>query len=430
MSDVERQIWNKIDTLQEKIMSFIQRIVRIPSLPGNEKEVQDVIASKLKEMDLVVEILPVSREKIQEHPAFSDDGFPYDNRLCVIGVWEELETQETQDHDKSLILNGHVDVVSPGNEELWTDSPWSGKIKGERIYGRGVLDMKSGLSAAIFAIQVLKELGYAPRKKVILESVVGEETGGCGTLTTILNGITADAAIVLEPTNFTICPVQAGALTFRLKIRGKSVHAAMKDQGISAIEKFYVILHAIDEYDRKRHAKYKHSLFKNPKNVAPISIGKIQSGDWPSTIPNELIAEGRLGVFPGESVESAKHKFLEMIRKSIQNDEWLKNNPPYIEWFEGQFESGETALNEPIISQLKKCHIDYFKKIPGIEGVTYGSDLRLFTNYARIPTVLYGPGDVMIAHGVDEWINIKDIMNAVKMVALLIFRWCGLKKIE
>ena len=145
---------------------------------------------------------------------------------------------------RSLILNGHVDVVPVGNQELWDDSPWSGKIREGKLYGRGSCDMKSGMSAGMFAVKALQSVGFSPQKDVLIESVIGEESGGVGTLTSIVKGYKADAAIIMEPTRLRICPVQAGALTFRIKVPGQSIHASMKKSGVSAIEKFYQILDA------------------------------------------------------------------------------------------------------------------------------------------------------------------------------------------
>ncbi|MHA2247172.1 MAG: ArgE/DapE family deacylase [Candidatus Hodarchaeales archaeon] len=427
MNPIAIKISETVDSMKEEIITFIQSLVRTPSLPGEEKAVQNLVASKLKEINLDVAIIPVKREEIEKHPAFCDDGVPFENRLTVVGTWKGIETQkiETKDRFRSLILNGHVDVVSPGNESLWHDSPWSGKVKEGKIYGRGSNDMKAGLSSAIFAVEVLQKLGYHPVKDVIIESVVGEETGGCGTLATIVKGFKADAAIIMEPTQLYICPIQSGALTFKINVAGRSIHACMKNKGISAIEKFYLIFKAISELEKRRHLDYHNSLYEDPMNVAPISIGTLSSGDWHSTVPGELIAEGRYGVFPGESIEKARQVFGQIVEKVAQKDEWLKEHPPVVEWVEGQFESGETKLDEPIIKQVSNCHENIFRKPPEIKGVTYGADLRLFTNHAKIPTILYGPGDLSHAHTIDEFISIDEVMKAIKVLSLTIINWSG-----
>src|SRR6185369_2169485 len=287
--------------------------------------------------------------------------------------------------------------------ELWDESPWSGRINDGKLYGRGSCDMKSGLAAGIFAVQALQQLGYTPPKDVLIESVIGEESGGVGTLTSIVKGYRADAAIIMEPTRLMMCPAHAGALTFRLKVPGQAIHASMKRSGVSAIEKFYCILEAANELERQRHQSYHNPLYPDPLGIAPISFGTVRGGEWHSTVPNEVVVEGRYGVLPGESRETAREIFAETIESVSVNDPWLKDNRPVLEWFEGQFESGETDVRDPIFELLAGSHRDVVGKAPQVQGVPYGSDLRLFTNHGKMPAILYGPGDVANAHSVNEY---------------------------
>lgn len=415
-----RDISSAVDEIKDEMIAFIQKLVQTPSLPAQEKDVQGIIAAKLGELKLAVDILSLDEDELVRHPAFSDDGFPIAGRVNVGGHWMGHSVQESP----ALILNGHVDVVSPGAEEMWDESPYSGTVKNGRIYGRGSADMKSGLSAAIFAVQVLQKIGFHPEKDLLIHSVVGEETGGCGTLTNIIKGHRADAAIIMEPTKLNIYPLHSGALSFRVKVKGKAMHACMKNKGVSAIEKFYIILKAVNDLDKERHAQYSNPIFEDPKNVAPISFGTLRSGDWPSTVPGDLVTEGRYGVFPGEPIEEAKKVFEECIDRACLSDDWLKNNLPEVEWFEGRFEPGETSLDEPVIKTLSACHRAVLGQDVKYVGATYGSDLRLFTNHAGIPAVLYGPGDVLDAHTVNESIAIDEILSAVKVLALMIMNWC------
>ena len=410
-----------VDRLQNDMIAFIQKLVIEPSLPGEEGILKGVISAKLEALGMRVEHLPVNPQTLQNHPAFCDDGFPYDNRSNVIGILQGKDPS----NNRCLILNGHIDVVSPGDEDLWSASPWSGKVDKGRIFGRGAVDMKSGLAAGIFALEALGRAGIHLNGNLLIQCVAGEETGGCGTLAAIMEGYTADAAVIIEPTRLTICPVQSGALSFRLTVKGRSVHACMKNKGVNAIEKFLPLFQAVEAFNTARHQQYQNPLYPDPLNVAPTCINVVNSGDWPSTVPDKLTADGRFGVFPDESVEGAKKCFLTMIQQAAEKDPWLKENPPKIEWIEGQFEPGQTNLDAPIIKTITACHQDVLGEKPGMEGVTYGSDLRLFTNHARIPAVLYGPGDVLDAHTVDESISIAEVVKATKVLALTIMQWCN-----
>ena len=312
-----------------------------------------------------------------------------------------------------------------GDLTLWDDSPWSGAIRDGKLYGRGACDMKAGLCVGIFAVDVLQRLGYRPARDVLIEAVIGEESGGIGTLTTIVKGYTADAAILLEPTRLGICPVQSGALTFRLTVVGRSIHAAMKPYGVSAIEKFALLFSVINQLEAERHRAFKHPLYEDPNNIAPINVGTVRGGNWHSTVPDEVVAEGRMGVLPGESNEAARRAFETAIQLAAESDSWLRENPPKVEWFEGQFASAETPLDHPLIQQLSEVHQQVTGVAPVIRGVTYGSDMRLFINDANIPATHYGPGDVGMAHAANEFVPLDEVITATKVVAGLVAKWCG-----
>jgi acetylornithine deacetylase len=402
---------------RDDLASFAQALVRAPSLPDHEHEVQELVARRLRGQGLEVSVLPVRFDRLRGHPAFGDDGFSPDGRIDVIGRWRG------SGRGRSLILNGHVDVVSPGDESRWTDSPWSGTIRDGRLFGRGACDMKSGLAAGIMTLQVLQDLGWAPGGDVIVESVIGEESGGVGTLATIVEGIRADGVIILEPTGLDLCPVQSGALTFRLTVPGRAAHGAMRQHGVSAIEKFSLLHAAIRDLEQARNAVHPHPLYDDPAFIAPVSIGTIRGGDWHSTVPESVVAEGRFGVFPGESVAEARAALEHTVAQAAGGDPWLASNSPVIEWFEGQFESGETAADHPLLTTLSQAHATVLGAPPRTRGVPYGSDLRLFTNHASMPAVLYGPGDVSLAHAVDEWIAFDQVAEAVAVLAHTVVNW-------
>ena len=419
MNNYSSIINSTVNDMREEIILFIQNLVQSPSLANDENDVQEIILNKLDSLQLKAEIIPVNFDSIKDHPAFSDDGFSPDSRINVIGNWNKNMK------GRSLILNGHVDVVPTGSKTLWEDSPWSGKIKDDRIYGRGSCDMKAGLASGILAVQVLKTIGFEPNGNVMIQSVVGEESGGCGTLTNIVKGYKGDAAVILEPTSLKLCPIQSGALTFRLTIPGQATHAAMRWDGISAIEKFNIINQSIIELEKERHSLFSVEYYESPERVAPINIGTIKGGEWHSTVPDSVIVEGRLGVFPGEPVSDARTAFSNHIIKVSNSDPWLKKNPPIIEWFEGQFESGQTDIDHSIINHLKEAYNNVNNSNPIIEGVTYGSDLRLFTNHADIPALLFGPGDVRLAHSANEYVEIEEVLTCIKIISNLIINWCG-----
>lgn len=419
--DLYPEIEQAVQSARGELVSFLQKMVQTPSLPDHEHAVQELVADKLRSLGMEVDIVPTLFAEMRHHPAFGDDGFSADQRINVVGRWRGSGAGP----GKSLLLNGHVDVVPPGDSSLWMASPWSGEIRADHLYGRGSCDMKAGLCAGIFAVDVLRRLGYQPAADILIESVIGEETGGVGTLATILKGYRADGAVLLEPTDLEISPVQSGALTFRLVVPGRAAHAAMKPHGVSAIEKFALLLQAINQLEKERHQNFSHPLYEDPTNIAPINIGTLRAGDWHSTVPEELVAEGRMGVLPGESNESARRALQTAIDVTSAADPWLSQHPARLEWFEGQFESAETSQDDPLITSLATAHKRVLGKTPILRAVTYGSDMRLFINHAHMPATHYGPGDVELAHSVDESVPLDQVLQVTCVIAQLVTQWCG-----
>jgi len=400
-------------SLRSELFDLASDLVRRKSVTGDEDDAQRALAERLRDWGLDIDLWRID-PAIRSHPAFCDDGERVE-RLNLVARWGE-------GGPAALLLNGHVDVVPEGERERWRSDPYSGEIREGALHGRGSCDMKGGLAAAAIAVRAAMKLGIEPRRPILLESVVGEETGGLGTLAAITRGYRADAAVITEPTSLELCPVQAGALSFRLHVRGKSAHGAMRREGVSAVEKFFPVYRALDSLETERHRGFRHPLYPAGNLVAPLSVGKVEAGNWPSTVPEELRAEGRLGVFPGEDCASARAAFEAAIAKLGDDDPWFAESPVGVEWFEGQFEPGETALDSPILSELSECHQEMLGSDASTHGVSYGSDLRLFTRYAKMPAVLYGPGDVRRAHSANESVLLEELVQTAEVLTLLIAR--------
>lgn len=406
---IDDEVVAAVEALTDDLVALAQALVREPSLPDAEGPAQALVAAALRDLGLEVVELPCRFAELHDHPAFCDDGFSPDGRLDVIGRWRG------RGRGRSLVLNGHIDVVPEGDHERWSRSPWSGAVDGGALHGRGSCDMKAGLAAAVVAVSAAQRVGFQPRGDVLVQSVVGEETGGLGTLAAIVHGFTADAALILEPTRLDACPVQSGALTFRLTVHGRASHGATKNDGVSALDKLRLLLDALDQLEVERDAAV----------TAPISVGTVRGGIWPSSVPDEVVVEGRYGVLPGEAVADARRSFEDGLALAVAGDEWLRSHPPGLDWIEGQFESGATPADDPFLVALGAAHKTATGSAVRTRPVPYGSDLRLFTNHAAMPAVLYGPGDVTLAHGVDELVPIAEVVAAAKTAAVLLTRWCA-----
>jgi acetylornithine deacetylase len=233
-----------------------------------------------------------------------------------------------------------------------------------------------------------------------------------------------DAALITEPTRLRLVPAQGGSLVFRLTVPGRSAHAAVRDEGVSALEKFIPIFEDLRALERERNAALSHPLYDEISNKVPINIGLVRAGNWASTVPESLVAEGRIGLIPGEEVEPFRELVTERIASVANQNLWLREHPPEIEWFGGQFAPAEIPLDAPICKAVKRAHERVTGEEPAVEGVPYGADMRLFILFGGMPCVMYGAGDVNVAHAPNEHINITDLLTATKTVACLLVDWC------
>jgi acetylornithine deacetylase len=212
---------------------------------------------------------------------------------------------------------------------------------------------------------------------------------------------------------------------FRLKVSGRSAHAAVREEGVSALEKFIPIFEDLMKLEAERNATLHHPLYEHLPNKVPISIGLVRAGNWASTVPETLVAEGRVGLLPGEEIEPFRELVAGLVATVAERDPWLKDNPPKLEWHGGQFAPAEVPPDAPICETLKRAHEGAVGEEPTVEGVPYGADMRLFIRFGGMPCVMYGAGDVNMAHAPDEHVSITELMTATKTVACLLADWCG-----
>jgi len=392
-----------------------QDLVRVPSVTGNERAVQDLVALSLEEAGLEVDRFEADLDQLKAHPRFPGMEVDRTEAVLVAGLLG-------QKGERSLILNGHVDVVPVGDRHSWHASPWSAHIQAGRLFGRGACDMKAGLAVGISAAAALKKSGLPLRGRLVVQSVVGEEDGGIGSFAMAERGYRADAAYVLEPTRLRLIPAQAGALSFRLRISGRSAHASVRYEGVSAIEKFELVEARLRQLERALNQET-HPLFAQYPVAYALSIGRVRAGSWSSTVPDELECEGRVGVPVGTASAEVRGLFAAALADAAQRDAWLNEHPPRLEWYGGQFDAVEVDANLPAFVALQAAHADEFGVPPELVGAPYGSDMRLLVHEAETPAILYGPGDIRQAHVSDEWIAVNEIVQAVRVVTAAAARY-------
>jgi acetylornithine deacetylase len=389
---------------RDAMVGLLADLVRIPSVSGSdaEREIQDVLAGHLDDAGLAVDLWPIDLAAVLAAP--DAPGMEVD-RHAAQGLVGRLPGGD----GPTLLFNAHVDVVPPGDPGAWSRDPFSGAVVDGTLYGRGSCDMKAGLVAALWAVRAIRAIGVAPPGDVLLACVAGEEDGGLGTFALLERGWTADACVIPEPTGLDIVPANAGALTFRLRVPGQATHASRRLEGVSAIEKFVPVLEALAGLEARRNTDV-DPLVGVWTLPYPLSIGTLSSGDWPSSVPDLLVAEGRIGVALDEPVAAARDALEAAVAEVCAADPWLSDHPVTVEWWGGQFASGRLPAGTGLVERVSSAHAEVTDgAVPSVWGAPYGSDLRLLVGKGGIPTVQYGPGDAAVAHGPDEHVRLDEV---------------------
>ena len=416
LTSIERQALDAID--ERQLRDELAALLRFPSLGGDEDAVQAHMAARLAGLGAEIDAWEIDVPALASHPSFSME-VPRTRGAGVVG------TLAGHGDGPVLIFNGHVDVVPVGDASRWTVPPFEATERDGRIYGRGSCDMKGGLACALTAIAALRAAGIRLRGRLAVHSVIAEEDGGAGTLATLLRGHTGDGAISMEPTRLAVAPAHAGALSFRVRVPGRATHGCVREEGVSALETFEPIHHALLALERERNARLAHPLFAGYRLPYALSIGKVTAGDWPSSVPDLLICEGRYGIAPGEDAGRAVVEFERAVAAAAAAHPFLVEHRPQVEWWGGRFLPARTADDAAVVRATATARGDLTGAPARVEGMTYGADMRLLVNDGGIPTVLFGPGDVRQAHGPDESVPVADLIAVTRTLAVAAVRFCG-----
>ncbi len=431
-----KQVLDAVEKLQDEIVSLVGELVRIPSVNpkypgmdyqkvvGGETACNERLAQAYREVGCKVAF--VEREK---------------NRANLVGVLKG------KGGGRSLIYNGHIDTVPIGNASDWkTQDPFSGKVEDGKLYGRGSADMKGGLVAQLKGIEAVLRSGLRLKGNLILESVVGEETmtHEAG-VSAVCEKYKADAAIVSEPTGppfpLAVVPVTPGLIWFTITCRGKASHAGVRSEmirpggrgsevAVSAIEKGVFILEALRQLEEQWGQSKKHPLFR--PGYFTLHPGVITGGPngvlIPFVISEFCTIEYAVWYPPQEREEDIKKEISEYVTKTCQLDPWLSENAPEIK-FNLHWPPAQIPVDHPVVQTCAQAHreavspqrVDDRDLFQAFNAVCDAA----FLNKAGIPTVIYGPGSILQAHAVDEYVNIAELITATKTFALAAMDWCG-----
>ena len=451
MDKIEQQLVQYVDEHKDDFIKFLGDLVKVPSITGYEKKAQEFVRDKiaglgfeteLKEADVkkmfemfpeVAQVPSIGEEGL-DMPLMTEDKFTYEQLMA--SPFDRLKSYKDRPNligklkgkggGKSLILNGHIDTVPIGDESKWHVDPFGAEIKDGKLYGRGAVDMKGGVAAMVSAVETLTALKVPLSGDLMLQTVVNEEHAGGGALGIVADGYTADAAIVTEPAGpggNVILDGNGGGVYWEVRIKGHETHAGSRWQnnkpfGISAIEKAALVVDSLISLEK--------GLNKD-KTMMSLCIGTIKGGTYATATAAECVINGVAYFSPGLGTgKEGIMRVKKMLKDAALNidDEWLKANPPVI-----KFQHYDDAYMLPADKQeIKTLTEDVIRDVLGKEPVITqlggGCDARHFGNQGGIPAIVYGPGDIKMAHSADEYISLDDYIKGIKVLVLTIYRWC------
>jgi acetylornithine deacetylase len=418
LSRAEVRVLDALD--DQALVDDLVAMVRVPSVTGTdaESDLQHRHADRLAELGFEVDLWRLDLDGLAAHPDHPGTEAPRTEGYGVVAALGPAGVP-------ALVLQAHVDVVPTGDLEKWAGhDPWAGAISGDALHGRGACDMKAGAVANLAVARALVVSGVTLERPFALHAVISEEDGGLGAFATMLRGHRGEAAVITEPTSGDVVVANAGALTFELRVPGRAAHGSARLEGHSAVEAFWSVHTAIVRLERERN-RHPDPLFDGNPLPYPISIGTVLAGDWASSVPDLLVARGRLGVQLDEPPAEARAALERAVAEACGHDPWLREHPAEVRWPGGQFASGRLDGAHPLIGELSGAIRAVERRNVATSAAPYGSDLRLYAGLGGIPTLHYGPGDVRLAHGPRERVDLPELISTARSLAVLAVRRCG-----
>jgi acetylornithine deacetylase len=409
MTDAE--VLAAVEAEREWMEDLLVRLTAAPTPLGEEEAGQRVMEAAFTDCGLQPRSVYLDADALRAAPGASPFSWDVSGKRNVVADWQPQDSG-----GRSLILNGHVDVVPPAAEQLWTSPPYEPRRDGDWLYGRGAGDMKAGLVAMTGAVRALKTAGQAPQAPVQLQSVVEEECTGHGALMCLLDGADADACVIPEPHPDHITVAQVGVLWFHVEIEGVPAHAAYASEGFNAIDAAHTAIGRLRELEAQLNAAppAPFDVHAHPINFNP---GVIAGGDWPSTVPATCTLSCRIGMYPGQDPEELKRA----VEAALAPLEYAR-----VRYDGFACEGAAVAYDEPVVGALSAAYKRVQGEDPPLIATTATTDARHFVRHG-IPAVCFGPRGERI-HGIDERVSLRSVIESAQVLALFIRDWCGLSK--
>lgn len=404
-------------------VEWLKTLVGFASLRGREGPCQDWLAREFRTRGWSVDRYTLSEIAMAGEPGYS----PVMDTDYGAAVQVVAAVRVDQPIGRSLILQGHVDVVPEGPPEMWESPPFRPVVRGGRLYGRGAGDMKSGVSAMVFALDALRTAGYGPGADVYVQTVTEEECTGNGALSTLVRGYRADACLIPEPTAGRILRGTVGVMWFRLRIRGRPVHVSESERGTNAILSAFHLITAIQAYARELNERVaSHPWFSKIEAPIKFNPGKIRGGDWASSTPAWCEVDCRIAAMPGMSLADFRQELEGVIARAARADSFLADSPPEIVWNGFQADDYVLEPGSPFEAAVRAAHLEVTGQEPEERILPAVTDCRFYGRYYGIPSLAYGPA-AGEGHGFDEWVDLESLKQTTTAIAEFIAAWCGLR---
>lgn len=399
--------------LEDEAVNLLSELIGFESTVGHEGPVMEYMHGCMAEVADEVEFVEVT-EAITQDPDYS-----YPVRLQYGDRPNVRAVKRGTGGGRTLLLNTHLDVVPPSSGHV---DPFEARLERGLIYGRGACDAKGQATTIWLLFRLLDELGIRPAGDLIAHLVIEEEIGGNGTVAMARRGERADACIVLEPTEFRILPQVRGAVWFEATVFGQAGHSGRPGGTVSALLKAIEVIRIFTEYHDRilAESRGKFPLFDQFENPMPLTIGQLEAGNWPAQAPQRAVLKGVLGLLP----DRTKEQVMEELRAAVVNggDEWLA------EHFEIEFtyrhDANVIEPDHPLVLALQEA-VRVVGRPGEVSAMTASCDAWVYNNQLHIPTVVFGPGSLGVAHSDQEHIAVRDMLEAAAALATFVRGFCG-----
>jgi acetylornithine deacetylase len=422
LTERETALLASADAVFPEALSFIEDMVQTYAVLGHEQAVLHCVENRMTGLGLPVTRVGMHKALLSQHDLYTPVAWDHDNKYNLVS---QLNPGAA---GKTLVFNGHLDVVPAEPFDMWTRPPNEPWQQDGWLYGRGAGDMQAGVAAIMYAVHAIKHAGFNITSPLTVQTVVEEECSGNGSLACQHHGFGGDFVLIPEPFGPTLYSGQIGVLWFKIGLRGKPVHVQAAGTGINAIEKLQRLIPWLHDLETELNEQHRQGPYRDIDHPFNLSIGTISGGNWPSSVPAFAEMEGRIGFPVGMTANEIMQKVSDCIEQACLKDPAFADGRPTVRFHGFRSEGHLVDTGNPGIELLSQCHHSLTDADPEPYWSTCTTDLRVFHFYNRTGGTCYGPVAQNI-HGVDECVNIESIRHVLRAYVLFISRWCQLESL-